>query len=199
MAAAGLDPENVWIKTIAVPAYDEQGREIKYTWEEKDVPSGYECEIYPDDELTVIVNTRSLKLTVRKIWVDRGYTHSPSLIMTLTGGGKSKAVTLNENNNWVETIVVPKYDADGNEIQYVWTEPSISNYKLIGVKTFGSGDERTTEFTNRRIIIAPPGPPTPRTPTPTPRPTPKPDAPIEDVGTPLGVGPVYINIGDCLE
>ena len=55
-----LSEENEWKYETddIMPRIDPTGKEIVYTWEEKDVLEGYVAEIFPDDSYTAIVNTR---------------------------------------------------------------------------------------------------------------------------------------------
>ena len=119
-----------------------------------------------------------ITLTVVKNWADGNRINGrpASLIVTLTGGGTTRMVTLNAANNWTASIGnLPKTDPNGNAITYTWSEPAIAGYRQTRMVTTGD----TTTITNTRNNVPP--------------------TPIDEDETPLGLGIVYINVGDCLE
>ncbi len=92
--------------------------------------------------------------------------------------GEIRVVRLSELNNWTATVTGLTRYADGKQIQYTWLEPDIAGYQKTSVVTTGN----TTVFTNTRI--------------------PEDDIPVDTPDMPDTTeyyGPVYINIGDCLE
>jgi LPXTG-motif cell wall-anchored protein len=71
-------------------------------------------------------------------------------------------VTLNEKNGRTATVNdFPKYDDEGKEIEYTWTEESVSGYKLASTKTSGT----VTTITNTVIPDEPGKPSKPAKPT----------------------------------
>ena len=76
---------------------------------------------------------------------------------------------------------MPMYH-NGKLITYTWAESTVRGYR--GTQTTTGN---VTVFVNTRTGggVVPPTPPTPET--------------IDEPGTPLGLGQVYINVGDCLE
>ena len=143
-----LDADNDWTaKVTGLPKYDTDGNEIKYTWTEKDLPEGYALsDSSADGTVTTLTNTLVTEATVRKVWADaddKDGIRPASLTVTLSNGTD---VTLNKGNDWTSTVTdLPKYDADGNEIKYTWTEKDLpEGYKL----TDTSVDGKVTTLTN---------------------------------------------------
>lgn len=99
-------------------------------------------DVAPGSEASVNVaaftnNLETVNARIRKHWIEpEGQTsHRPeSLEVTLSNGAE---VVLNEANGWsAEIHNLPKYDAQGNEIQYSWTEENIGNgYSLLSTNT----------------------------------------------------------------
>ena len=117
--------------------------------------------------------------TVIKVWQDandRLHLRPAELVVILNANGKPvREVTLNADNKWTYTINdLPVADEDGKTISYTWTEPAIKQYKKLDDVVDGT----TTTLTNR----GPGG-----------------DILIPDIEPPLGLGQVFINVGDCLE
>jgi len=117
--------------------------------------------------------------TVIKAWVDannRLGLRPANLVVTLRANGAAiQTFTLNGANDWRTTVHdLPIVDGAGNVIIYTWTEPAIARYTMVSNNTVGI----VTTITNR----APGG-----------------GIIIEDPEPPLGLGEVFINVGDCLE
>ena len=79
-------------------------------------------------------NYETVNVTVTKRWVDNNNAEGnrPSeLKVTLSNGAH---VTLNAGNNWTQTITgLPKYNSEGQAIEYTWTEDTVGGgYILIG-------------------------------------------------------------------
>ena len=204
-------------------------------------------------------------LTVNKVWANDSAADRPGQITMVLSNGMT--ATLNAHNGWSASVTAPRYDANGNEIRYVWSEPIVIGYRQTNASVNGT----VTTFTNTRIdqpvpdttytvtvryrypdgteaappvtethstgdnysITSPDIPgyipsrtvvtgtvdgrdveytviyiPIPVEPDTTPEPgaTPTPDRPggggytvIEDYETPLGLGEIYLNVGDCYE
>lgn len=184
-----LTRDTNWTASIHdLPKYA-HGTVINYTWTEANV-RGYTqtaniTETATDGVIaTTITNTHStphrddtVDLTVRKEWVDDTVDGRPvALNMILLGSnGDIHVVRLTEQNNWTATVTnLPRY-ADGKEVQYTWLEPDIAGYQKTSVVTTGT----TTVFTNAYV--------------------PTDDTVIDMPDKHESLGPVYINIGDCLE
>jgi LPXTG-motif cell wall-anchored protein len=64
-------------------------------------------------------------------------------------------VTLNEKNGWTATVNdLPKYNDEGKEIKYTWTEESVSGYVLTSTEVDGN----VTTITNT-VVPDEPGKP----------------------------------------
>ena len=131
------------------------------------------------------------QINVIKEWKDKNDPNARPIEITVyaAGNGQSFSLKLNENN-WTGYIDLPVYDKDGNEIEYVWTESGAPGYTMKVEKTVKDGVVTYILTNTRKPDPVVPGPSR----TPTPSPTPE-DAPA----APLGIGPIYINVGDCLE
>ena len=133
----------------------------------------------PEPELT--------SASVVKVWNDdnnKAGLRPSSLRVTLSTGA---SYTLNAANNWSMTVSgLPKYDANGSEIRYTWTEQSVVGYTSSSTST-----GNTTVFTNtyRQPVV----PNTPGKGGGTPVYV------FEDYDTPLGVEVIINHVGDCYE
>ena len=127
-------------------------------------------------ELTNTHTPETIRLAVRKRWDDNrnveGLRPATLTVYLLANNKRVMTVTLDAASGWDRTVTdLPKY-ADGQEIRYVWREPAIPGYRLV--QTYVNGI--TTTFVNRRNTT-----------------------PIDEYETPLGLGQVVINVGDCFE
>lgn len=104
---------------------------------------------------TVIKNIPVTSATVKKVWDDdndRTGTRPDSITVTLSDGTE---VELSADNGWTATVDgLPKYDGDGKEIAYAWTEKPVSGYKLSDTKVEG----QVTTLTNT-VVPSEPGEP----------------------------------------
>ena len=99
----------------------------------------------PDDQVS---------LTVVKVWSDNNNADGArptQLYMILTGGGEARTVQLGAANNWSATLQMPRYDANGNEIAYTWTEPEVAGYTMTSQTT----EDGVTIITNTRNSVTP--------------------------------------------
>ena len=97
-------------------------------------------------------NVETTAVTVRKFWDDDNNEDRPeSLTITLLSDGTrtDKTVTLNEANNWEDSIGdLPKYN-DGVAIDYEWIEEEIpSGYFLTNISTSEGETGTITTLTN---------------------------------------------------
>ena len=93
-------------------------------------------------------NAAKTEATVKKVWQDDGHESErpASIKITLSNGAE---VTLDENNGWTATVsVLQKYDADGKEIVYTWTENSVPDgYELTDTSVNGTVTTLTNTYT----------------------------------------------------
>ncbi|MBQ6635594.1 MAG: Cna B-type domain-containing protein [Lachnospiraceae bacterium] len=158
-----LNDENGWSETLTeLPADDGHGNSYHYYIVEESVPAGYTVTYGDKNEpgITAGVLTaynkrisEDVDVTVKKVWVDgtnedgTPTNHGDSLTVTLSNG---QSVTLNEGNHWEATIAgLPRYDDEGNEIPYSWTEDELENgYYLSDSNTVIYDNSVTTTLTN---------------------------------------------------
>ena len=176
-----LNSENNWMANVTgLPAFEGE-TPISYTWAEETV-SGYRLsETRTLGNMTILTNTHKaefVSVTVRKVWDDQhdaDKLRPTKLKVTLSTGD---TYILSDDNNWTVTVGdLPKYDEEGNEIVYTWSEQTVLGYTKA-VKVEGN----ITTFTNTHKV--PPTPPTP------PRNVPE---------TPLNIGIIINHTGDCYE
>ncbi len=147
-----LSEDNKWTSTIEdLPKYA-NGVEIKYTWNEAEVPEGYTLESNTTNgTVTTITNKHTPELTdvtVKKVWADsdnQDGKRPANLTVTLSNGTEVK---LNEENGWTATIKdLPVYNA-GRKIEYTWTEGTMpEGYSLTDEDTQGYVTTLTNSYT----------------------------------------------------
>ena len=171
-----LGAGNNWTATVTMPRYDAAGNEITYTWSEPAV-AGYTGSRRTEGDVTTITNTRiqdepttlSYTLTINYRYLD-GTPAAASYTAVLAQGAG--------------------YDV---------TSPVIQGYTASIVRVTGIMPGQNVEYT---VIYIPAGSAVPIPAAPgTPASAIIPDMTImlEDYQTPLGLGTVYTNIGDCFE
>ena len=157
-----LNDDNNWSSALTdLPAQDGSGNGYHYYIVEEEL-DGYAV-TYSDNNaggatsgVLAAYNQRTsedVTVSVRKVWEDGtnedGSTtkHQPSLDVTLSNG---QTVTLDAGNQWQATISgLPKYDHGGEEIEYTWTEASLSNgYYQSDSKVVVYDGEVITTLTN---------------------------------------------------
>ena len=107
-----------------------------YTWEEVSVPTGYTlADNTTTGTATTITNTHAAEtteLTVTKTWVNTGNSSAqPSSVVVDLYAGTTKvgSVTLDDSNNWTDSISnLPVYE-NGVQITYEWKEQVPANYE----------------------------------------------------------------------
>ena len=169
-----LNEANGWSGSIADLPVNEAGKAIEYTWSEPEVAGYTLTDTAVEDNATTLTNTHepeTTELTVVKVWKDETNpaARPAKIVMTLSGNGETWEVELSEANKWTATVTDLPKNADGKPIEYTWSEPEIAGYTQTSKETAGA----TTTFTNT-LTETPP------------------------VKYPEW-GPVYINVGDCLE
>ena len=127
------------ITYTGLPRYS-NGEEVTYTVTEGTV-EGYTTEEATVEDHGTITNEHTpevIDVTVKKVWDDadnQDGIRPTSLVVTLSNGD---TVTLNESNKWEGKITgLPKF-ADGEEIEYLWTEADVEGYELTSNVTEGT-------------------------------------------------------------
>ena len=131
-----LSAENDWTATVTGLPVNADGQPIPYTWSEPSV-DGYTLSSSVDGTVTTLTNTHpiaTVDLTVSKVWADgdnQDGIRPESLTVTLNANGEAAAAfTLNAANRWTVTAKDQPVYADGQPIEYSWTEEEISGYTL---------------------------------------------------------------------
>ncbi len=146
-----LSEENGWSATVSeLPKYAD-GEEIVYTWTEGDMPEGYELtDSSVNGTITTLTNSytpEETEATVKKVWDDaenQDGKRPETLTVTLSDGTE---VTLSEENEWTATVTgLAKY-ADGEEIEYTWTEGDLpEGYTLSDTSVNGTITTLTNSY-----------------------------------------------------
>jgi uncharacterized repeat protein (TIGR02543 family) len=123
-----LNAENNWTGTLEGPKYDEEGNEIEYDIVEVEIDN-YDSEVVENQDGTFTVkntNNEKVEFRVNKEWL--GPVGESATVKLIDGETEVDSVELNAENNWTGTLEGPKYDEEGNEIEYAIVEEEIDNY-----------------------------------------------------------------------
>ena len=151
-----LSADNDWSASVdSLPAF-EGGREVAYSWAEKDVPSGYTLATDTKGGTTTLTNTHEVEkteATVRKVWDDAndqdGRRPASIKVTLLANGAKVDEVTLDAKNGWFATVSGLNKKAAGNDITYTWAEGDApAGYTLVSNATEGT----VTTLTNKHDV-----------------------------------------------
>ena len=133
---AVLNAENGWTLTITgLPKYD-SGKEIRYTWEEKDIPDGYALsDSIVEGTVTTLTNTYTpeiIEIEGVKIWAgetDKDNQRPASVTIRLYADGvEIDHVTVTAETDWTFKFGGLKKFKDGAEIRYTITEDPVVGY-----------------------------------------------------------------------
>ena len=146
-----LNEANEWTATIEnLPVYA-NGQVITYTWTEGEMPEGYSLtNTSVNGNVTTLTNSytpETTSVSVAKVWDDadnQDGKRPESLTVTLSNG---QTVTLNEGNGWTATIDnLPVY-ANGQVIEYTWTEGEMpEGYMLTNTSVNGTITTLTNSY-----------------------------------------------------
>ena len=154
-----LSADNNWAGTIGkLQMNKDGGAKISYTWSEAELPDGYELTgTEADGTLTTLTNTHEVTTTgasVKKVWADNADAakRRPAeleVALLADGADTGKAVTLSADNNWTASLdKLDKYNADGNEVRYTWSEAELPDgYELTGAEADGTLTALTNTYT----------------------------------------------------
>ena len=166
-----LNSSNGWTYTFTnLPKYNNLGNEINYTVEEETTNKFYTSSV--SGNMTngyVITNTfevpdDTVQVTVDKVWDDNrdeAEKRPDSVTLKVTGNGKSytqevtAANSLDDENIWSYTFTnLPKYDDNGNEIDYIVDEEDInSEFYLKSVDQAGNKITNTFQVPGENVNI----------------------------------------------
>ena len=150
---ATLDESNNWSCSWYKLPKNKNGKEIKYTVKEVDIPEGYEA-TYSEDTFT-ITNTHIPYLTektVTKVWDDENNQDGirpESIEVQLFANykkleGEIYKITLNKNNNWTYTWTNLPKNYNGQEIIYTVQEENVPDGYEV------TYNDETLTITNKR-------------------------------------------------
>ncbi len=147
-----LNEDNSWRAEYTGFKYKE-GKEIKYTWTEKNVPDGYKASQSTSSHTTIITNTHeveTISLKCVKKWEDcdnqDGIRPKTIEIMLISDGNNAGRFILSDENNWETTVSSLDKYKEGKEIKYTWEEKPVTRY-ISTQKTSAN----TTTITNIHI------------------------------------------------
>ena len=136
-ANAVAGDSNAWEYTFTdLPKYDENGDEVKYTINEKDLNNEFYIKSNVDQATRTVTNTfqvpgENIEIPVTKIWDDNNNEAGKRPVnVTLQVKNGNEVVAeeeVTEADGWKHTFSVPKYNADGNEINYTIDEKDLGN------------------------------------------------------------------------
>ena len=121
-----LDESNNWQDSFDdLPKYDSSGNEITYTVTEDTAVWNYT--VQEDGNGGFIVTNKpsieTVDIPVQKKWADGASGDEAVIELVKNGEATGQTITLNEDNGWKGTFSdLPKYDNNGNEIEYSVTE-----------------------------------------------------------------------------
>ena len=139
-APVTLNAGNNWSYKWTKLDKNKNGKAIKYTVDETEVPEGYEKDItFTKDgqgnfsyTLTNTHTTEETDVSVTKVWVDEnnqdGY-RPAKVTVTLFGDGEEiETVDLDASNNWSYSWTGLDKKANGTDIDYTIEEKAVANY-----------------------------------------------------------------------
>ena len=155
---------NEWTYTFEdLPKYDIYGNEIEYTIDEKDTNSEFYQKTSVNQEERTITNSfivpgDTIEIPVTKIWEDNGNKANKrpeKVTLVLSGNGIDYEQTLTvsnantlDNSKWEYTFTnLPKYDANGDEIEYILSEKDLNNKFYTTENTQINQEEKTVTNT----------------------------------------------------
>ena len=152
-----INEEKGWKHTFEnLPKYNEKGEEINYTVTQKDLNNKF----YPETQITgdmnkgyIITNTfrvpdEKVEIKVTKQWIDteeQKDKRSTSVTLIVSGNENRYEQKVTEQENWAHVFELPKYDENGDEIEYIADEGEIGS-------KFYTKTEVTGDMTNGYII-----------------------------------------------
>ena len=134
-----LNAENNWAQTVSDLPEKANGKAIKYTWTEVNVPEGYELTGNSrKGTVTTLTNTyvpEKITINGTKTWNDNNNQDGKrpeSITVNLLANGEitaTRMVTADESGNWIYSFTdLPKYKA-GKEIKYTVEEEAVTDYE----------------------------------------------------------------------
>ena len=130
-----------WTDSFTVPQFDSQGNEIQYSIEEVDI-EGYNSSVTKNEDGSyTITNTELADIIVEKYWNDSDQQYEEMSIMQTdetvrpditfrlwVGDEEIDHITLTDGATIGTFYNKPKYDVNGNLINYIVTEDAVEGY-----------------------------------------------------------------------
>ena len=137
------EDESIWSGTIGdLPKYDVNGNEITYTLDERPVSSEFYTKTGIDQSNRTVTNTfaiptENIQIPVTKLWEDdnnsKGY-RPENVVLQIKNKSTGTVVaeqmiqgSRTTNDRWNYTFEVPKYNSQGEEIEYEIGERDLNN------------------------------------------------------------------------
>ena len=166
---AQADNANIWSVTFTdLPKYDSKGNLISYTLSEENVNNLYydSANTIVDQQAKTITNQfavpgEKVNVPVAKIWDDQNNQAGKrpnGVIITIRGNGLTREHTLTaedqadgNSNKWQYTFTdLPKYDENGNDVNYTVAEKDLGNIYYTAQNT--KVDQQTKTITNTFVV-----------------------------------------------
>ena len=124
-----------WSYEFELAKYDENGNEIVYTIDEKEVGSKFYEKVGVEGNVVTnkfVVPDEKIEIWVDKKWEDEDnkYGKRPESVILQIKNGENvvEEVEVSEENNWRHKFELTKYDELGNEINYTVDEKETAEY-----------------------------------------------------------------------
>ena len=158
-----LSESTGWSATVTGLPLNDKGTPIEYTWEEVDLPDGYELtDTSKEGTVTTLTNTHEpekIDIPVKKEWpVENQFGFpNPSVVVNLVDNGQVlDSRTLSVDNNWEDAFTgLDKYRNHGEEIPYEVTEVMASELSDYDTKITGSIEEGFTVINTYNPTLVP--------------------------------------------
>ena len=148
---------NTWGYTFTeLPKYDEYGDEVVYTINEKDPGNEFYIKSNVDQDSRTVTNKfqvpgENINITVTKVWDDNSNSagkRPESVTLQVKNGNEvvaTEPVTVDnavggDTNRWSYTFSVPKYNEEGQEINYTADEADLGSIYYTTANKSISGD-----------------------------------------------------------
>ena len=154
-----LNEAGSWRATFTPqPKYEANGTEIKYTVEEKDIPSGYTSDLAGTmaSGFTITnTNNEKVDVSVTKVWVGPAKTSAKVVLKKVGNSAVIEEKELTAGGGWTTTFTgKPKYEADGTEIKYTVEEKDIpAGYTDVLTGTMANGFT-ITNTNNEKVNVS---------------------------------------------
>ena len=155
-----------WTYEFELPKYDNLGNEIEYQVDEADLNNiFYEKELTDSTTVTnkFTIPDDKVKIKGTKVWVDNedeAGKRPSSIVLQVKNGDTVVAIQeVSDNNGWSYEFILPKYDDQGNEIEYqvdeefrsIFYEKELTDATTV-TNTFKVPDDKI-QFTGTKVWV----------------------------------------------